>query len=89
MVNHNQKQVKSGREGKIGDEVDGQLLERAGAGGQEGQKGRDCQVSVDLHLLTNSTAHDETAYESRHTRPPIVAGQGGISTEEPGMAGGK
>ena len=51
MVDHNQKGIKTIRKGKVSDQITGDLLEGAGAGGWDGKKWRSGRVGVDLVLL--------------------------------------
>ena len=46
-------------------------------------------MGVNLHLLTEGTASNETVNKGRHTWPPIVMGQQGICAEETAMLRGK
>ena len=52
MVDHDQKGIKTIRKGQVGDQVTGDLLKGAKAGGRNGEKWGTGWVSVDLVLLT-------------------------------------
>ena len=51
MVNHDQKGIKIIGEGKVGDEITGDLLEGAGAGGCNREERGPRRMGVDLVLL--------------------------------------
>ena len=51
MVDHNQKGIKTIGKGKVGDEITGDLLEGAGAGGRNGEEWGSGQMGVHLVLL--------------------------------------
>ena len=70
MVNHDQKGIKTPRKGKVSDQIAGDLLEWAGARGQNGEKWGLRWVCVDLVLLASSTATDVTANIGHKTQPP-------------------
>ena len=70
MVNHNQKGIKTIRKGEVGDQITGDLLKGAGAGGWNGKKWGTGRVSVDLVLLARSAAMDITANIRGEAWPP-------------------
>ena len=89
MVYHNQNRIVAMREGKIHDEVHGNLLEEAGAfGGDRGEQGVEW-MGVDLIGLTHGTSGDELADESGHAGPPIVFLKQGDGAEISGMSASK
>ena len=51
MVDHDQKGIKTIRRGKVGDEITGDLLEGAGAGGWNGEEWGPGRMGVCLVLL--------------------------------------
>ena len=51
MVDHDQKSIKAIRKGKVGDQITGDLLKGAGAGGQNGEEWGSRQMGVNLVLL--------------------------------------
>ena len=51
MVNHNQKGIKTIRKGKVGDQITGDLLKGAGAGGRNGEKWGSRWMGIGLVLL--------------------------------------
>ena len=51
MVDHNQKGIKTIRKGKVGDQITGDLLKGARAGGQNGEEWGLRRMGVDLVLL--------------------------------------
>ena len=46
-------------------------------------------MGVDLHLLAEDTASNKATNEGRHTRPPVVPGEEGVSTKEATVAGSR
>ena len=74
MVYHDQYGIKSGRGGEVSDEVTGDLLERAGRGGRDGDKWRGHRVGVYLVLLANCTTFNILADEGSKSRPPKLSG---------------
>ena len=51
MVDHDQKGIKTIGKGKVGDEITGDLLEGAGAGGWNGEEWGSGRMGVHLVLL--------------------------------------
>ena len=51
MVDHDQKSIKAIRKGKVGDQIAGDLLKGAGAGGWNGEKWRSRRVGIGFVLL--------------------------------------
>ena len=74
MANHNQKGVKACREGKVSDEIAGDLLE--GADGSQAKRGEgwNSWMCVGFVLLENRTSFDILAYKRCKTRPPKLGG---------------
>ena len=70
MVDHNQKGVKTVRKGKVGDEVTGDLLEGAEAGGRNGEEWGSGQMGVYFMLLARGTSADITANVRGEAWPP-------------------
>ena len=67
MVDHNQKQVKASGEGKVGDEIAGDLLERAG-----GSRANRCEggtVGCVLDLFCSQIMHPSTYFHTKDARP--------------------
>ena len=60
MVNHNQKGIKTIRKGKVSDQIAGDLLKGAGAGGWNGEEWGSGWMGVDLVLLARGTSVDKT-----------------------------
>ena len=89
VVDHDQKGTKTIRQWKVGDEVNGELLERVSTRGGEWQECRDSGVGIYFHLLANSTASNETMDKGGHSRPPIILRQHEISAKEVSMARGE
>ena len=88
MVDHDQERIKARRKWEVGNEINGELLERAGTGGGNGGEGGHHGVCVDFHLLTKGTPRDKVVDKRGHTGPPVVPRQQRISAEEASMARG-
>ena len=58
MVYHDQKGIKAGRRGEVGDKVTRDLLERVGGQGVNGGERGNSGISVGLVLLAGCTALD-------------------------------
>ena len=74
MVNHNQKCVKAGGGGKVGDEITENLLERAGGSGVNRSEGGNSGVGVGFVLLANHTLFNIFLHKRYKTRPPELGG---------------
>ena len=61
MVNHNHEGIETSGGRQVRDEVNGELLERAGTGGGHRREGRDSWVGIHLHLLEKGAASNKTA----------------------------
>ena len=72
MVYYDHNRVMGVREREISDEVDGELLEREGGGRSNRLEWRDCGMSINLALLTNSTAIHKVFDEGSETGPSKV-----------------
>ena len=72
MVYHDQDRVVAVGEGKIHDEIHGDLLEGASAFGRDRGQGGVGRVSVHFIGLAGSAAGDESTDESGHSRPPVI-----------------
>ena len=83
MVDHNQKGVKTIGKGKVGDEITGDLLEGAGAGGWNGEEWGSGWMSVHLVLLARGTAADVAANIRGKAWPPKFQGNKLASFEDP------
>ena len=74
MVNHNQKSIKTARKGKVGDEVAGDLLKRAGAQGWNGKEGGSQWMHIDFMLLTGCASMDIAANVRGKAQPSKLRG---------------
>ena len=74
MVDHNQKGIKTIRKGKVSDQIAGDLLKGAGAGGWNGEKWGTGWVSVDFVLLTRGAPPDITPDVRGKAQPPKFQG---------------
>ena len=74
MVDHDQKGIKTIREGKVSDQITGDLLKGVRAGGQNGEKWGTGWVSVDLVLLARGASLDITANVRGEAWPPKFRG---------------
>ena len=70
MVNHDQKGIKTIGKGKVGDQITGDLLEGAGAGGWNGEKRGSGWMGIGLVLLARGTSADVTADVRGKAQPP-------------------
>ena len=72
MVYHDQNRIIAVGKGKVGDQIHGDLLERAGAFGRD--RGQQGVGGVGVHFvgLASSAASDKFTDEGGHARPPIV-----------------
>ena len=74
MVDHDQKGIKTIRKGKVGDQIAGDLLKGAGAGGWNGEKWGSRQVGIGFVLLAQGTSTDITADVRGETWLPKLRG---------------
>ena len=74
MVDHNQKGIETIRKGKVSDQITGDLLKGAGAGGWNGEQGRSGWMCVDLVLLARGTTTDIALNIRGEAWPPILRG---------------
>ena len=86
MVDHDQKGIKTIGKGKVGDEVTGDLLEGARAGGWNGEEWGSGQMGVHLVLLAQGTATDITADIRGKAWPPKFRGNQLASFENARMS---
>ena len=86
MVDHDQKGVKAIGKGEIGDQITGDLLEGAGAGGWNGEKWGPGRMGVHLVLLARGTAADVTLNVRGKARPPKLRGNKLASFEDTRVA---
>ena len=86
MVDHDQKGIKTIGKGKVGDEVTGDLLEGARAGGRNGEEWGSGQMGVHLVLLAQGTATDVTADIRGKAWPPKFRGNQLASFENARMS---
>ena len=86
MVNHDHERIVTMRGQEISDQVNGQLLKWAGAGGGNRRQCGDSRVGINLHLLAKSAARDKAVDEGEHTQPPIVLRQQEIGAKESPVA---
>ena len=77
MVNHDHDRVKTVGQGKIGDEVDGEVLEGARAFKGEGSDGWDHRMGEDLVCLANYTTGNVFPDIGEKARPPVILGEKG------------
>ena len=70
MVDHDQKGIETIGKGKVGDQITGDLLKGAGAGGQNGEEWGTRRMGVDLVLLARGTSADITMNVRGEARPP-------------------
>ena len=88
MVDHDQKGIKTIRKGKVSDQITGDLLEGAGARGQNGEEWGSGRMGVDLVLLARCTPPDIAANVRSEARPPKLRGNQLASFENARMASG-
>ena len=81
MVYHDQNRIVAVGDGKVSNEVHGNLLERVGAfGGNRGKQGVGW-MDVDLVGLTHGASGDESPDEGSHAGPPVVSLEQGDGVE--------
>ena len=86
MVDHDQKGIKTIGKGKVGDQITGDLLKGAGAGGWNGEEWRSGWMGFDLVLLARGTAADITTNIGGKAWPPKLRGNKLASFENTRMA---
>ena len=74
MVDHNQKGIKTIGKGEAGDQIAGDLLKGAGAGGWDGEKWGLRRMGIDLVLLAGGTPTDITVNIRGEAQPPKLRG---------------
>ena len=74
MVDHDKKGIKTIRKGKVSDQITGDLLKGAGAGGWNGKQGRSGWMCVDLVLLARGTTTDIASNIRGKAWPPKLRG---------------
>ena len=74
MVDHDQKRVEAVGEGKVGDKITGDLLERAGGSRANGGEGRNSGMCVEFILLTNGASLNIFAHEGSEAKLPEFGG---------------
>ena len=70
MVDHDQKSIKAIGKGEVGDEITGDLLEGAGAGGRNGKEWGSGWMGIHFVLLARSAAADVATDIRGKARPP-------------------
>ena len=86
MVDHDQKGIKTIRKGKVGDQITGDLLKGAGAGGQNGEEWGPRWMGVNLVLLAQGTSTDITSNVRGEAWPPKLRGNKLVSLENSWVA---
>ena len=86
MVDHDQKGIKTVGKREVGDEITGDLLEGARAGGRDREEWGVRRVGVDLVLLARGAAVDITSDVGGKARPPKLRGDELASFEDTGVA---
>ena len=74
MVNHDQKGIKTIIKGKVSDQIAGDLLKGAGAGGWDGEKWGSRRMGIDLVLLAGGASVDITVNIRGEAQPPKLRG---------------
>ena len=70
MVDHDQKGIKTIGKGEVSDQITGDLLEGAGAGGGDREEQGTRRMGIDLVLLARGTPTDITLDKRGEARPP-------------------
>ena len=86
MVDHDHKGIKASGKGEVGDQITGDLLEGAGAGGRNGLEWGLGWMGVDLVLLARCASVDITADVRGEAWPPKLRGDQLVSFENARMA---
>ena len=89
MVHHDQEGIKPGGEGKIRNEIAGDLAEREGARGGDRHRGGRKGMGVRLILLAGGTASHESADVRGKTGPPEVGSDKLAGLEKARVASGR
>ena len=63
VVDHDQQEIEALGRGKVGDQITGDLLERAGARGRDGNKGGGSGMGIGFRLLARTAALDIFAHK--------------------------
>ena len=74
MVNHDQKRVKAIEEGKVSDEITGDLLEQAGSNWANESEGGNGEMCVGFIFLTNGATFNIFMHEGSKAGPPKLGG---------------
>ena len=85
MVDHDQKGIKTIRKGKVGDQITGDLLKGAGAGGWNGEKWGSRWMGIGFVLLARGTPTDITANIRGEAWLPKLRGNKLVSLEDSRM----
>ena len=85
MVDHDQKGIKTIRKEKVSDQITGDLLKEAGAGGWNGEKWGSRRMGIDLVLLARGTPADITVNVRGEAWLPKLRGNKLVSFENPRM----
>ena len=72
MVDHDCNRIKTSDQRKVGDEVDGEVLERAGTLEGKESDGWNCRMDEDLVCLANHTARNVFSDVDKEAGPPVV-----------------
>ena len=75
MVDHNHDRIEAIDGGKVGNEVHGEVLKRAGAFKSKGGDGQDYRMGEYLVCLANSIPRDIFSNIDREAWPPVVLGE--------------
>ena len=86
MVDHDQKGIKTIGTGEVSDQIAGDLLEGAGAGGRDREEWGSRWMGVDLVLLARGASSDITADVRGKARPPKLRGNKLASFEDTWVA---
>ena len=86
MVDHDQKGIKTVGKGKVSDEITGDLLEGARAGGRNGEEWGSRRMGVSFVLLARCTSADIAANVRGEAGPPKLRGDQLASFENAWMA---
>ena len=86
MVNYDHDRIKTRGGQKVGDEVDGELLERESGDRWYGTEEWGGGVGVDLVLLTDRTSIDKIFDKGSKSWPPVVSLKDGLGVKDAHMA---
>ena len=87
MVYYDHDRVMAVGDRKISDEVDGELPAKEGSGRRDRHEWRDCEVSINLALLTNSAVVHEVFDKRSKTGPPKVTFKDRFGVEDTHVPG--